>query len=268
MKTRLLTIFVVLICTITFTSQAKSQCWGPRYLGKIIAVDQDNNYLKDATVYRFYGKKDSVKQGNRNMRKDKVDYQGIKIYTSWYFNSDEEPADFRYVIHVEGYANLYLKNLDFVYPDWRDTTSVSAVIYITMHAAKFVKTQNQISRVSTFKYEGSIAIKDTIRFNIQESEEYNEATKEHTYHSNINTEYAVKTYPNPVIDEVVVSFKDAPRLPQKMELFSIEGKKIKSFKLSEIDNRINLNWLDNGVFLIILYDQNSNPIHQEKLTKI
>ena len=141
---------------------------------------------------------------------------------------------------------MYLKNLNFPHRDWKDTNWIKPVIYITIHAEKFVKTQNQISKISTFKYEKSIAIKDTVRFNIQESEGYKKATKgtrEHTYHSNINAEYAVKTYPNPVIDEVVVSFKDAPRLPQKMELFSIEGKKIKSFKLSETDNRINLNWL-------------------------
>lgn len=269
MKTRLLSTITVLLCTITFNSFASTQC-GPRYLGQIIVVDEDNNYLIDAEIYRYNTVTDSTIIGWRysHMYADYSKDTATYVYESWFYSSDDEPAKYRYGVYAKGYAPLYLKNIKWPSRQWKDTNFIYPVLYITMHAAKFVKTKNQISKISAYKYEETLTAKDTVHFNIQESKEYKEATRQHTYHSGLKTEYFVKTYPNPVIEEVVVTFKQTPLLPQQMELFTIEGKKIKSFKLSETDNRINLNWLSKGVFLIILYDEENNPIHQEKLTKI
>jgi len=84
------------------------------------------------------------------------------------------------------------------------------------------------------------------------------------------TQYNIETYPNPVVDELTVYFKDYDFDHVIVSFFSTAGNSIMANKLEIVDNKVRLNVrnLDNTMYLLSIATPDGKLISTQKIQKV
>ena len=148
-----------------------------------------------------------------------------------------------------------------------------------MPTKKFITRKGKTIMQISYRIDKPFTASDTAIFNIQTNKskniefqlsDYIETTNTKTITDQVetSTDYATDTYPNPVKNTFQINIPNINALGQKVTFFDLVGKEIKSLMVYNNRNTIELDWLQNGTYLLVIYDKNGNGIHKEKLLKI
>ncbi len=255
------------------------------YVGKIKIVDQNFKEIESVKLckYNNYGDSFFLTKSYRNSWKnDSSDGKDYRFWNGGYrihLKDQRVEVPYKYKITAKGYADLYLNNITLKGSTWSDSNSIDAVLYIVMPTKKFITRKGKTIMQISYRIDKPFTASDTAIFNIQTNKskniefqlsDYIETTNTKTITDQVetSTDYATDTYPNPVKNTFQINIPNINALGQKVTFFDLVGKEIKSLMVYNNRNTIELDWLQNGTYLLVIYDKNGNGIHKEKLLKI
>lgn len=254
------------------------------YLGKIKIVDEDFKELDSGKLFRLFSN-DKFYEYKKSFRKDwgdvdSTDGMDFRIWSRGdYYN--KTPIEYNFKVSAEGYADLYIKDLYLKRKSWKDSLSVHTVLYIVLPRKKFVTVEGKIQLKTSYKLDEICFAKDTAVLDVIGSSSKNVKVmgKEGEWvemfntlinkkNDSDNTTFATETYPNPVTNSFHVNIPNIYELGQKISFLDVQGKEVKSLVLYQDANTLDLHWLKSGTYIVIIYDENGNGIHQERLIKL
>lgn len=79
--------------------------------------------------------------------------------------------------------------------------------------------------------------------------------------------YNIDFYPNPATDKVIFRKGNIANAPINISIFNAIGQLVYSDKLIELENKIDVSALSNGVYFIQFSDETKQYFHTKKLVK-
>lgn len=229
------------------------------YRGLINVVDEKNNPIKGAEVWKFYCETDSYRLSrNKHYINDVAvtDSSQFVYKTSggggWGIDEDPcKPSEIMFRITAPGYPDLVLKNVSF--------KSVSRVrgnlpeLTVTMYHSRYVKKGEQFIRLENYACNKNVEVKDslTLVFRDYVHELYAESTVEEAerVHS-----AGIKTFPNPVKDVLKLEISSDIFQPHRGVITDIHGKTIQEFEINEAATSLDLSWEGAGLYFISVFN--------------
>jgi len=252
MKTKLTLVSLLLL----FTLPASHAC--PVWLEGIIkVVDEKNNPIVGAEVWKFYCETDSYSLSKDHWGinySESTDTIFFKCYTSgggWDFESEPCKMNaYMFRIKAPGYADVVIKNVEFT--GGRPFESVPVLI-VTMYNNRYVRKGDYFIRYESYSCNKDIVVKDSVvlLFRDYVEELFTESSVEEAerIHS-----AGIKTFPNPVKDVLKVELSGDILKPHNAVITDISGKEIQVFEITEAVSTIDISWEEAGMYFISVFD--------------
>ncbi len=233
------------------------------YYGKMFIVDENGRPVK-ATVWRYFSLVDSANMSKKSFDIMDADSNAYEFWSSggWKFRKIDKPADKYLRIHADGYADVIIKQrIEFDSDD-----DLDRALYIQMYPAKYVNKGALITLLNEFTVEHQVKVKDTLTLTYSD---YIQAIRgESTVATaNRNAAFIVKTYPNPVIDQLHIEIKGVISKPYKAVVLDMQGKTISETEIKENDSEINMEWEAAGMYMIQVFDPEGKLLYALKFIR-
>lgn len=248
------------LCSLLFfflLSEAVNAC-PVFYRGLINVVDEKNNPIKGAWIWKYYCEKDSYRLNYKSIYIDDVrttDSTEFIYFTSgglWDLDDDPcKPSEIMFRITAPGYPDVVLKNVEFkkLSREW----GVLPKLTVTMYHSRFVKKGEHFIRYESYACNKDIEVKDslTLVFSDYVQELYTESTVEEAerVHS-----AGIKTFPNPVKDVLKLEISSDIFQPHRGVITDIHGKTIQEFEINEAATSLDLSWEGAGMYFISVFN--------------
>jgi len=261
---------IILFCVTALFTQALFSCGGFYYKGKVVVVNNQMEPIKNINFWQFTTAEDSFKLGKNTWinpsKEDTMSYSFYYGYGGWgrhWKLEDKEKVDSKYTfrIEAEGYADVVISKIKFKTKDWSDSTSVNPVLYIVMQTHQYETVGNTIKRIEAYHVKESIKVKDTLIFKMP--------NRFNSYdNGGIAAESNIKSYPNPVIDQMQINYTNAPLLSNSYMIRNYLGQEIKIGELKATQNNLDLSALKPGSYILEIEDENGNISYLKKFIKV
>lgn len=246
------------ICTL------KSCCYdGPRKIGKIYIVNENNQIINNAIVWKLFSSTDSLKSKRSIINKNELDTNAYYIWSNTnykFLNGNIYSQNKKFRIQAEGYADIVVNNLSFV------RNKNLPEIYITMYPKKYLNKGNLLTLMNEYVCEKKLEIKDSVRLTFNdynESERKGNSTAEAIRIAN----NIIKTYPNPVKDKLFIEVNADLTKPYNYKITDILGNELNENLLIEQKTIVNMEWQVAGIYIISVYNSEEEMLYSLKFIK-
>lgn len=237
----------------------------PRFpIAKIRVIDQFGKPIAGAKVFRYVTANDSFylrndsKKVNGNWEKDSANFLEYRASSFYLMKEDYKAPSFGYRICAPGYADVLINSIKYVYDEdtWR-----LPLLEVVLYSKQLVKTNQSFHVYDVFMIEHELEVKDSIRLDkkvfIKEIQE--------TPADLLMDQVSVRTYPNPVVNELHIEFSNPQTSSNRFVLHDANGKLVHE-QLSEASNfDILMNWYASGTYFLTIYDSSNSPILRQQI---
>lgn len=262
--------------------------------------------LKDQLIMETgYSRDARSNQWINNFRTEWTYHPNDKIFQILSENWNESESDWIYTLKSEDYyngSNLLIRNIEFYFDEvdniWKNSSKLelqydgnnnNVVLYYSLWDDVISKWDVNLKMESTYDnnfsyydlvlpftnpdvkmYFNHMLIKDEFYFNDQGSFIYDGNVQ--YYYSQLDL-VKIKTieperlicFPNPTQGQLYLNLKD-PGTNYSFTIFNSEGRLIKTIRLND-SNRIDLNWLNEGLYFYEIYENNNSICRSKLLVK-
>ncbi|MCB9252126.1 MAG: T9SS type A sorting domain-containing protein [Flavobacteriales bacterium] len=233
-------------------------------IGYLRVVDENFNPIVHARVWQFYGKDSFPKSKNMfEYRKGVSDTNRFIFYSSMGRFIHSEIQDRALRIQAEGYGDVVIREISFD----RGKDRQLPVLVVVMYPPKFIKSNKQLTLLKEYRFTEMVNVEDSVVLSMKnyvKDLKLDEGAPEV-----LNTAVlSLKTYPNPVVEELTVLINQEVADPYVLELYDRNGKFIRREYLRFAKNTFDMRWEVKGEYVVRVLNPKGDPVYSGRILKL
>jgi hypothetical protein len=261
-----------LLIVLFLSLSAKSIACPVWKIGGIQVVNEAGEILHNATIFKYYNYNEIDSYALNKPRlfdydSTKQDTTVFEIWTGglrrW---SDGKRPIPTYVIRANGYADVII-NADIKFKQWDEyLKEPMPILKVVMYHHKFIQLDGEVLHYTKYEYLDEIKVQDTTYLKLSDylKDIKNESDVQKAERL---ANASIKSYPNPVIDELFITVTDDLSKPFMAKVTDITGRLVLEQELTNAESTLNIEFEEAGIYIISVFNAEGDLKYAKKFFK-